>query len=163
MIEKIKMGQGYDVHCLVEGDGVILGGVKIPCEMKLKGHSDADVVLHALVDAILGALGRGDIGQHFSPSDDKWKGADSSLFVEQAVEWIDADGYTLQNADLTIICEAPKVGAYRDEIRGNVAKLLKVDVSDVNIKATTTEKLGFTGRGEGIASQAIVCITKENV
>ena len=160
MIDKIKVGQGYDVHRLVDGDGVILGGVTIPCDMKLKGHSDADVVLHALVDAILGALGRGDIGQHFSPSDDKWKNADSSVFVDQAVSWIEEDGYVLENADITIICEAPKIGAFRDEIKKNVSKLLKIDSSDVNIKATTTEKLGFTGRGEGIASQAIVCVTK---
>lgn len=161
MIDKIKVGQGYDVHRLVEGDGVILGGVVIPCKMKLKGHSDADVVLHALVDAILGALGRGDIGQHFSPSDDRWKNADSSVFVDQAVRWMEEDGFVLQNADITVICEAPRIGAYRDEIRKNVANLLKIDVSDVNIKATTTEKLGFTGRGEGIAAQAIVCVSKE--
>ena len=158
MVEKIRVGQGFDVHQLIDGDGVILGGVKIPCNMMLKGHSDADVVLHALVDAMLGAMGKGDIGQHFSPSDERWKGADSTMFVKQAMTWMEEGGFLLQNADITIICEAPKIGPHRDAIHAQIAKLLKLAPQDVNIKATTTEKLGFTGRGEGIAAQAVVCM-----
>ncbi len=158
MSQKIRVGQGFDVHQLIAGDGVVLGGILIPCDFKLKGHSDADVALHALVDAILGAIGRGDIGQHFSPQDARWKDADSSLFVKEAVKWMEEGGYALQNVDLTIICEAPKIGPHRDKMQDKIATLLKIDKSDVNIKATTTEQLGFTGRGEGIAAQAIVCV-----
>lgn len=160
MFSKIKVGQGFDVHQLIDGDGVILGGIKIDHDKSLKGHSDADVVLHALVDAILGAIGKGDIGQHFSPKDNRWKNADSSLFVTEAVRWMEDAGYALQNADITVICEAPKIGVHREAMQKNIASLLKVDSSDVNIKATTTETLGFTGRGEGIASQAVVCVVK---
>ena len=151
-------GQGFDVHRLVAGDHVILGGVKIPHDKKLDGHSDADVALHAITDAVLGAIGEGDIGQHFPPSESKWKGADSSLFLIEALNMLRISGGRLLHIDLTLICEAPKVGPHRDAIRGNIAALAKLPLSRVNIKATTTEKLGFTGRGEGIAAQAIVSV-----
>ncbi len=155
---RTKIGQGFDVHRLISGEGVTLGGVLIPCAHRLKGHSDADVVLHALVDAVLGAIGKDDIGVHFPPSDPQWKNADSSLFVRKAVEWMEEEGYSLQNADVTIICETPKIGPYREAMKARIAALLNVDICDVNIKATTTEQLGFTGRGEGIAAQAIVSV-----
>ncbi|MWV28047.1 bifunctional 2-C-methyl-D-erythritol 4-phosphate cytidylyltransferase/2-C-methyl-D-erythritol 2,4-cyclodiphosphate synthase [Aurantiacibacter rhizosphaerae] len=151
----IRVGSGYDVHRLVAGEELWLCGIKVDHEKGLSGHSDADVGLHAVVDAILGAVAQGDIGQHFPPSDPQWKGATSSRFVEHAVKLAAAEGYGVGNIDLTLICEAPKIGPHRDAMRARLAELLGVTEGCVSVKATTTEKLGFTGRGEGIAAQAI--------
>ena len=140
------------------GDHVWLGGLRIPHTQALSGHSDADVVLHAIVDALLGAIGAGDIGMHFAPSDPRWCGAASSRFVEHACALVVAEGGVIDHVDATIICETPKIGPHREAIRANVAALLGLDLRDVSIKATTTERLGFTGRGEGIAAQAIATL-----
>ncbi|MEE2524942.1 bifunctional 2-C-methyl-D-erythritol 4-phosphate cytidylyltransferase/2-C-methyl-D-erythritol 2,4-cyclodiphosphate synthase [Hyphobacterium sp. HN65] len=153
-------GTGYDVHRLGPGTGVWLGGVLIPCPYELIGHSDADVALHALTDAILGAIGEGDIGQHFPPSEERWRGAASSEFVAHAVSLAQARNSRIIHADLTIICEVPKIGPHRDIMRERIAGLLALPVSAVNIKATTTEGLGFTGRKEGIAAHASVTVTR---
>lgn len=153
-----RTGLGFDVHAFAEGEELWLGGVRIPHPRGLAGHSDADVVLHALTDALLGAAGEGDIGDHFPPSDPQWKGAASSRFVEHARGLIAAKGGIIDHADITIICEAPKIGPHRDRIRQVVADLLRLPVQRVSIKATTTERLGFTGRGEGIAAQAVATI-----
>lgn len=153
-----RVGMGYDVHRLAAGEELWLGGVLIPHDKGLAGHSDADVALHALVDAILGALGEGDIGTHFPPSDSRWRGAASSQFVEHAAGLARAAGYAVAHADLTIICEAPKIGPHRDAMRGRIAELLGVESAVVSVKATTTEGLGFTGRGEGIAAQAVAML-----
>ncbi len=157
----MRIGQGYDVHRLIEDASrpLMICGVEIESPLALKGHSDADVGLHALVDAILGAIGAGDIGQHFPPSDAKWKNADSSSFVAHALRLMKQQGASISNADITIICERPKITPHRDAMRARVAALLEIEVSQVNIKATTTEGLGFTGRGEGIAAQAVVMVT----
>jgi 2-C-methyl-D-erythritol 4-phosphate cytidylyltransferase / 2-C-methyl-D-erythritol 2,4-cyclodiphosphate synthase len=156
--QMIRTGTGFDVHRLGAGEELWLCGVKIAHDKGLVGHSDADVALHALVDAILGAAGEGDIGQHFPPSDPQWRGAPSAKFVEHAVALAAARGYRIGNVDVTLICEAPKIGPHRDAMRGNVAMLLGVQAEQVNIKATTTELLGFTGRGEGIAAQAVATL-----
>ncbi len=157
-----RVGQGFDVHRLVQGEELWLCGVHIPHDKGLSGHSDADVALHAIVDALLGAIGDGDIGTHFPPSDPQWKGAPSPLFVEHAVKLVDRAGYRICNLDLTLICEEPKVGPHRDSMRAKLAELLCVDIGQVSIKATTTERLGFTGRGEGIAAQAIVSLQRDS-
>ena len=149
-----RIGTGFDVHRLAEGEELWLCGLRIDHPRGLSGHSDADVGLHAVVDAILGAAAAGDIGQHFPPSDPQWRGAPSSRFVEHAVELARAAGFTVGNVDLTLICEAPRIGAYRDAMRARLAELLGVGIEAVSVKATTTERLGFTGRGEGIAAQA---------
>ncbi|MBI3507867.1 MAG: bifunctional 2-C-methyl-D-erythritol 4-phosphate cytidylyltransferase/2-C-methyl-D-erythritol 2,4-cyclodiphosphate synthase [Proteobacteria bacterium] len=154
----IRVGTGYDVHRLGPGDGVWLCGVKVPHDRALVGHSDADVGIHALVDAILGALGDGDIGAHFPPSDARWKGVSSDRFLRHAADLLAARGGTLRHADVTIICEQPKVGPHRDAMRARLAEILDVGVTHISVKATTTEKLGFTGRGEGIAAQAVATI-----
>lgn len=154
-----RIGQGFDVHRLEAGEELWLGGVLIPHDKGLAGHSDADVALHAITDAVLGAVGEGDIGTHFPPSDPQWRGARSGQFLEHAVGLARAAGYAVANVDLTLICEAPKIGPHRPAMRAEVARLMGLDESAVSIKATTTEKLGFTGRGEGIAAQAIVCVT----
>jgi 2-C-methyl-D-erythritol 4-phosphate cytidylyltransferase/2-C-methyl-D-erythritol 2,4-cyclodiphosphate synthase len=151
-------GSGFDVHRLGPGDGVWLCGVKIPCELHLVGHSDADAGLHALTDALLGTIGAGDIGQHFPPSDPAWKGAASTAFVEHAVSLVHAAGGEPVHADITLICEKPKIGPHREKMRETVAALLGLPLTRVNIKATTTEGLGFTGRSEGIAAQAIATV-----
>lgn len=153
-----RTGFGYDVHRFEPGTSITLCGVEIASNVSLQGHSDADAPLHALVDALFGAIGCGDIGQHFPPTDPRWKGAASSLFVDKAVEDITAAGGTISNVDVTIICEQPKIGPHRDAMKARVAELLKVDVSRVNIKATTTERLGFTGRDEGLAAQAVATV-----
>ena len=162
MLEKRRMqtrvGMGFDVHKLGPGDGVTLCGLMVPCEMSLIGHSDADVALHALTDALLGAVGCGDIGLHFPPNDPKWKGAASHIFVEAAAANIRKVGGSIVNVDVTIIGERPKVGPHRDEMRMKVAEILDIPLDRVNIKATTTERLGFTGRGEGLAAQAIASV-----
>jgi 2-C-methyl-D-erythritol 4-phosphate cytidylyltransferase/2-C-methyl-D-erythritol 2,4-cyclodiphosphate synthase len=155
-----RIGQGYDVHRLEEGEELWLGGVLIPHDRGLSGHSDADVALHAITDAVLGAVGEGDIGTHFPPSDPQWRGARSGRFLEHAVGLARAAGYGIANVDLTLICEAPKIGPHRPAMRAEVARLMGLDEGAVSIKATTTEKLGFTGRGEGIAAQAIVLVTR---
>ncbi|MDZ4308919.1 bifunctional 2-C-methyl-D-erythritol 4-phosphate cytidylyltransferase/2-C-methyl-D-erythritol 2,4-cyclodiphosphate synthase [Allopontixanthobacter sp.] len=154
----IRTGMGYDVHRLAAGEELWLGGLLIPHDRGLAGHSDADVALHAVVDALLGAIGEGDIGQHFPPSDPQWKGANSAQFVEHSVGLVTGAGYSISNVDLTIVCEAPKIGPHRDAMRAKLAELLGVDTNRVNIKATTTERLGFAGRGEGIAAQAIATV-----
>lgn len=154
-----RVGQGFDVHRLAPGEELWLGGVLIPHDKGLSGHSDADVALHAITDAVLGAVGEGDIGTHFPPSDPQWRGARSGQFLAHAVGLARAAGYAVANVDLTLICEAPKIGPHRPAMRAEVARLMGLAENAVSIKATTTEKLGFTGRGEGIAAQAIVCVT----
>ncbi len=149
-----RVGCGYDVHAFGDGDAVILGGLAIPHERGLAGHSDADVVLHALTDAILGALADGDIGSHFPPSDMQWKGASSDRFLAFAVERVRTRGGRIDHLDVTIICEAPKIGPHRDAMRARIAAIAGLTVGRVGVKATTSERLGFTGRREGIAAQA---------
>jgi 2-C-methyl-D-erythritol 4-phosphate cytidylyltransferase/2-C-methyl-D-erythritol 2,4-cyclodiphosphate synthase len=153
-----RIGHGFDVHRFRDGDHVWLGGIKIPHTHGVDAHSDGDVILHALTDALLGAIGAGDIGQHFPPTDAKWKNASSDQFVRHAVGLLHAAGGAVVNADVTVLCEAPKVGPHRDVIRARIAELLGADAARVNIKATTTEKLGALGRGEGLAAEAVVCI-----
>lgn len=153
-----RVGSGFDVHAFCPGDHVMLGGVRIPHDKGLAGHSDADVVLHALTDALLGAIGAGDIGQHFPPTDLQWKGKDSRHFLRHAVSLLLQQGGTVVNADITVICESPRIGAYREVMRDVIAADLGVDPARVNVKGTTTERLGFTGRGEGIAAQASTSI-----
>lgn len=154
----LRVGSGYDVHRLVPGDGLWLCGVRIAHDRTLSGHSDADVALHALTDAILGAAALGDIGQHFPPSDPQWLGAASHIFLTHAVELARAGGLATANVDLTIVCEAPKIGPHREAMRASLAELLGVDIGAISVKATTSERLGFTGRGEGIAAQAQVLL-----
>ena len=156
----IRIGQGYDVHAFGDGDHVMLGGVRVPHRCGVLAHSDGDVVLHALCDAMLGALALGDIGQHFPPSDERWKGADSSDFVRHCNSLLRERGWQVGNADVTVICERPKVGPHALAMRETVAQLLGVALDCVSIKATTSEKLGFTGREEGIAAQAVVLRVK---
>lgn len=158
----VRVGSGFDVHRLAEGEELWLCGVRIPHSHGLSGHSDADVALHAAVDALLGALGAGDIGDHFPPSDPRWQGAASSLFVEHARKLVSEAGYRVGNVDLTIICEAPRIGPHREAMRDRLAELLGVDRGAVSVKATTTERLGFTGRGEGIAAQATATLLRED-
>ncbi|WP_114519986.1 bifunctional 2-C-methyl-D-erythritol 4-phosphate cytidylyltransferase/2-C-methyl-D-erythritol 2,4-cyclodiphosphate synthase [Altererythrobacter sp. ZODW24] len=154
----VRIGTGFDVHRLVEGEELWLCGIKLDHTHGLSGHSDADVALHAVVDALLGAAGKGDIGDHFPPSDPQWKGASSDRFVTHAVSLVAEAGYAVGNVDLTIICEAPKIGPHRDAMRMRLAGLLGIHAEQVSVKATTTERLGFTGRGEGIAAQAAATI-----
>lgn len=153
-----RVGTGYDVHRFTQGDRVILCGVEIPHGAALEGHSDADAGLHALTDALLGAAGLGDIGTFFPPSDEQWRDAPSHIFLSHAAAMIAERGGSVVNADITIICENPKIGPYREQMRARVAEILSVDESAVNIKGTTTERLGFTGREEGIAAQAVATI-----
>jgi 2-C-methyl-D-erythritol 4-phosphate cytidylyltransferase / 2-C-methyl-D-erythritol 2,4-cyclodiphosphate synthase len=154
----IRNGLGFDVHAFANDRDMWLGGVQIPHAQGLKGHSDADVALHALTDAVLGAIGAGDIGTHFPPSDDKWKGVSSDRFLAHAADLVAKEGGIISNIDLTIICEVPKIGPHREKMRSRIADILKIDKKRVSIKGTTTEKLGFTGRGEGIAAQAIATV-----
>lgn len=156
----VRIGTGFDVHKLVTGEDLWLGGIRIDHDKGLAGHSDADVALHAIVDALLGAIGKGDIGSHFPPSDPQWKGANSSQFLAHAAELVGKSGYRTGNVDLTIICEAPKIGPHRDAMRHRIAELLGVDMDAISVKATTTERLGFTGRGEGIAAQAVATVIR---
>lgn len=158
MTGETRIGTGFDVHAFGEGDKVILCGVEIPHDQALEGHSDADVALHAVTDALLGAIAEGDIGSHFPPSDPQWRGAPSRVFLEHAAALVTGRGGSIGNIDLTIICEAPKVGPHRGEMRQSLSEILKIEAGRVNVKATTTEKLGFTGRGEGIAAQAAVTV-----
>lgn len=161
-VPAFRIGQGYDVHRLEAGEELWLGGVLIPHDKGLAGHSDADVALHAITDAVLGAVGEGDIGTHFPPSDPQWRGARSGRFLEHAVGLARQAGYAVANVDLTLICEAPKIGPHRPAMRAEVARLMALPEGAVSIKATTTERLGFTGRGEGIAAQAIVLVSQIN-
>ncbi len=154
----MRIGFGVDVHAFGPGDFVMLGGVRVPYSRGVVAHSDGDVVLHALCDALLGAGGLGDIGQHFKDSDPQWKGADSKRFVRAVVEMLRARHLRVGNADVTVLCEAPKVGPIRDQMRRQIAELLEIGEYSVNVKATTTEKLGFLGRGEGLAAQAAVLL-----
>ncbi len=154
----MRIGQGYDVHKLVNGRKCIICGVDIPYEKGLLGHSDADVALHALSDALLGAAALGDIGRHFPDTDPKYSGADSRALLRRVVGLIAQKGYVTQNADITIIAQRPKMLGYIEQMRKNVAEDLGIDIDCVNIKATTTEKLGFEGRGEGISAMAVVLI-----
>ena len=156
----IRIGQGFDVHAFGDGDHVMLGGVRIAHERGLVAHSDGDVAIHALCDAMLGALALGDIGRHFPPSDARWKDADSRQFLRHCALLLDQHGWSVGNADITIICERPKIGPHAGAMRAALAADLGIDVDQVSVKATTTETLGFTGRGEGIAAQAIVLLVK---
>lgn len=157
----VRMGTGYDVHRLVEGRPLVLGGVTIPWEKGLLGHSDADVALHALMDAMLGALGEGDIGRHFPDSDEQYRGIASTELLRRVTELARNKGYRVGNCDVTIVAQAPKLAPYIEEMRANVARVLGVDVSRVNIKATTTERLGFEGEGLGISAQAVAVMRSE--
>ena len=154
----LRVGTGYDVHRLADGEELWLCGIRIDHPQGLAGHSDADVAIHALVDALLGAIGAGDIGQHFPPSDPQWRGAASHHFLAHAAALVGDAGYTVGNVDLTIICESPKIGPHREAMRTRLAELLGIDSAQVSVKATTTEQLGFTGRGEGIAAQALATL-----
>ena len=156
----MRVGMGYDVHKLVEGRKLILGGVEIPYEKGLLGHSDADVMLHAVMDALLGAAALGDIGLHFPDTDPKYKGASSIKLLEHVGRLLEENGYVIENIDATIIAQRPKMRPHIDQMRENMAKALKIDVDQINVKATTEEGLGFTGSGEGISSQAICAIEK---
>ncbi|MFB9173088.1 bifunctional 2-C-methyl-D-erythritol 4-phosphate cytidylyltransferase/2-C-methyl-D-erythritol 2,4-cyclodiphosphate synthase [Roseibium salinum] len=154
----VRTGIGYDVHAFEDGDAVILGGTSVPHTCKLKGHSDADVVLHAITDATLGAIGDGDIGQHFPPSDPQWKGASSDRFQTEALRRLEELGGRIAHIDVTIVCEEPKIGPHRERIRASIAAICSLPVSRVSVKATTSERLGFTGRKEGIAALASVTV-----
>ncbi|GAB4121791.1 MAG: bifunctional 2-C-methyl-D-erythritol 4-phosphate cytidylyltransferase/2-C-methyl-D-erythritol 2,4-cyclodiphosphate synthase [Rhodothalassiaceae bacterium] len=154
-----RVGQGFDVHRFAPGDHVWLCGLKIPHGMALKGHSDADVGLHALTDAVLGALGAGDIGIHFPPSDPQWKGASSDRFLAHAGDLVQKAGGRILHLDVTLICEAPRIGPHKDRMRTRIAAILDIPIARVSVKATTTEELGFTGRREGIAAQAVATIS----
>jgi 2-C-methyl-D-erythritol 4-phosphate cytidylyltransferase / 2-C-methyl-D-erythritol 2,4-cyclodiphosphate synthase len=153
-----RTGIGFDVHAFAAGDHVMLGGVKIPHDRGVTGHSDADVALHALTDAVLGALAEGDIGSHFPPSDPQWRGASSDRFLAFAVERVQARGGRIAHLDLTIVCEAPRVGPHRDAMRARIAGIAGIEIDRVAVKATTSERLGFTGRGEGIAAMATATV-----
>jgi len=154
----MRIGSGIDVHAFGPGDFVMLGGVRVPHTQGVVAHSDGDVVLHALTDALLGAAGLGDIGQHFKDTDPRWKGADSKHFVRAVMDMLRARSLRVGNADVTVLAERPKLAPVRDDIRRQVAELLEVGIEHVNVKATTTEKLGFLGRSEGIAAQAVVLL-----
>lgn len=155
----MRVGMGYDVHKLVEGRKLIMGGVDIPYEKGLLGHSDADVLLHAIMDALLGAAALGDIGKHFPDTDDRYKGISSIELLKHVGKLLDENNYIIENIDATIIAQRPKMRPYIDEMRSNIANALGIDAGQVNVKATTEEGLGFTGSGEGISSQAICSLT----
>ncbi len=154
----MHIGTGYDVHRLVENRKLILGGVEIPYEKGLLGHSDADVLLHAISDALLGAAALGDIGKHFPDSDPKYKGADSLMLLTEVGKMLEENGYLIENIDSTILCQAPKLRPYIDQMRQNIADALGINIEQVSVKATTEEGLGFTGAGEGIAAQAVTLL-----
>jgi 2-C-methyl-D-erythritol 2,4-cyclodiphosphate synthase len=156
-----RVGSGMDVHAFGPGDAVMLGGVRIAWTRGVVAHSDGDVLLHALTDALLGAAGLGDIGQHFPDSDPRWRGAASGQFVTHAVQLLAREGWQVVNADLTLLAEAPRIAAHRAAICTRIAAVLGVPVTQVNLKATTTEKLGFVGRAEGLAAQAVVLIQRQ--
>jgi len=155
----MRIGQGIDIHAFGSGDHVVVGGVRIAHTRGVVAHSDGDVAIHALCDAILGALALGDIGQHFPPTDERWRGADSRVFLRHCAGLMRERGFALGNADISIVCEAPKIAPHAVAMRANLAVDLACDVGQVSVKATTSEKLGFTGRGEGIAALAVVLLT----
>ena len=156
----VRLGNGFDVHAFTEGNEVTLCGIKIPFSKKLSGHSDADVGLHAITDAIYGAISAGDIGMHFPPSDPKWKNVSSDIFLKHAVRLVDKLGYQINNIDCTIICEQPKIGPLSEKMRASISEIMGLDKQRISVKATTSEKLGFTGREEGIASLATATVSK---
>ena len=156
----VRIGNGFDVHAFTEGNKITLCGVKIPFSKKLLGHSDADVGLHAITDAIYGAIAAGDIGTHFPPSDPKFKNASSDLFLKHAVQLTNQLGYEINNVDCTIICEQPKIGPLSERMRTSISEIMGLDKQRISVKATTSEKLGFTGREEGIAALATVTVSK---
>jgi 2-C-methyl-D-erythritol 2,4-cyclodiphosphate synthase len=156
----LRIGHGYDVHQLVVGRPCVIGGVDVPCDKGLLGHSDADVLLHAICDALLGAAALGDIGQHFPASDMRYQGIDSRELLRHVVSLLKTQGYVVSNIDSTVICELPKLTPYITQMRANIAEDCLVAIDAVNVKATTTEKLGFTGRGEGIAAEAVCLLQK---
>ena len=161
-MNEYRIGQGYDVHRLTEGRKLILGGAEIPWEKGLLGHSDADVLTHAVMDALLGAAAMGDIGRHFPDSDPRYEGADSLALLREVVRLLDGDGWEIVNIDSTIVAQRPKLAARIPEMREKIADAAGIDISRVNVKATTEEKLGFTGRGEGISAQAVALIHKNS-
>ena len=156
----IRLGNGYDVHRFGTGNQVTLCGIEIPHNKGLQGHSDADVAMHAVTDAIYGALARGDIGQHFPPSDPQWKGAASEIFLRHAADLASEMGFVISNIDCTLVCEFPKIGPHADQMRAEMARILNIDIDRVSVKATTSERLGFTGRSEGIAALATTALVK---
>lgn len=157
----IRLGNGFDVHRFTEGDRVVLCGIEVPHDKALLGHSDADVAMHAVTDAIYGALAEGDIGRHFPPSDPRWKGADSSVFLQHAAKRAAGRGFRIANVDCTLICENPKIGPHADAMRDNLAEHLGIASDRVSVKATTSERLGFTGREEGIAAIATAALVAQ--
>ncbi len=157
---KIRIGNGFDVHKLQEGTTIKLCGLNIPHTKKLLGHSDADVALHALTDSIFGALCKGDIGVHFPPTDEQWKGAESKIFLQKALLLMDELRYSISNLDITIVCEAPKIKDHSLAMRTNIANICKIELDQVSVKGTTSERLGFTGRQEGIAAIATILLEK---
>ena len=157
---EFRIGFGYDVHKLVEGRPLILGGVEVPYHEGLKGHSDADVLTHAVIDALLGSLGMGDIGQHFPDTDPQYKDMSSLLLLAKAIGWLRDKGYEVNNVDATVVAQRPKLSPHMPTMRENLAKILNAGPDRVNVKATTTEGLGFAGRGEGVAAFAVVSVTK---
>lgn len=156
----IRLGNGFDVHAFDQGEFVILCGVRIPFDRGLSGHSDADVGMHAVTDAIYGAMAKGDIGQHFPPSDPEWKGAASDIFLRHAAEMAQSNGFTITNVDCTLICEHPKIGPHAPAMQKALSDIMKIDATRVSVKATTSEQLGFTGRGEGIAALATAALVR---
>ena len=158
----IRIGQGYDVHPLVPGRKLLLGGVEIPFERGLYGHSDADVLLHAITDALLGAAGLGDIGRHFPDSDARWAGADSRVLLRESMNTVRQAGWKVGNLDATVIAQAPRIAPYVSSMQSNIAADLQIDPACVNIKGKTTERLGFAGRGEGIAAQAVALLVRSD-
>jgi 2-C-methyl-D-erythritol 2,4-cyclodiphosphate synthase len=156
----VRIGLGYDVHQFMQGDSVLLGGVEIPCRYSLKGHSDADVLLHAITDAILGALSLGDIGTHFPDTDPAWKGADSKELLKQAYALVKEEGYILGNVDATVVTEEPRLKGYIDAIQQSIAECFECEPGRISVKATTSEKMGFVGREEGIAVHAVSLLKK---
>ena len=156
----VRLGNGFDVHAFTEGNEVSLCGIKIPFSKKLLGHSDADVGLHAITDAIYGAIAAGDIGTHFPPNNPAWKDSSSDIFLKHAVQLADKLGYQINNVDCTIICEKPKIGPLSDKMKTSISKIMELDKNRISVKATTSEKLGFTGREEGIAALATASVSK---
>jgi 2-C-methyl-D-erythritol 2,4-cyclodiphosphate synthase len=156
-----RIGFGYDAHRLIKGRPLIIGGVSVPYELGLEGHSDADVLIHSLMDAILGALGKGDIGMHFPDNDPAYKGIDSTLLLKKVMELVSRDGYAINNADNTIVAQRPKLAPHMQDMRNRLSRLLEVPPDRINIKATTTEGMGFCGRGEGIAAYSVVSLVKK--